>query len=154
MGMLATLIAGLASGETAAALRRAKLAAMVYAIAGVLTAIGVIFLVVACYIWTAMRYGPIEAAAGFGVAFLVLAGLIVLIFRLSARSRTQHRRRRRKADLTALGVTTALALLPTMARGKGGLGLILGPAAALFAYEIYRENRRKHRRDPDPGLDR
>ncbi|MBN9244957.1 MAG: hypothetical protein J0I98_19430 [Mesorhizobium sp.] len=151
MGFVGSLIAGLASGETAAALRRARLAAIVYACAGLLALVGAGFLVGAFYIWTARRYGPIEAAAGFGIGFLVVAGLILLVFRLSAGSRAKQRERRRKADLTALGVTTALALLPTLARGKGGLGLILGPAAALAAYAIYRENSGHEPDDPDPG---
>jgi hypothetical protein len=42
--------------------------------------------------------------------------------------------------MTALGVTAALAALPVLLRSKGGLGAILGPAAALVAYAIYREN--------------
>jgi len=151
MGSLATLIAGLASGETAAALRRAKLAAIVYGCAGVLALVGVGFLVGALYIWAAARYGALETSAGFGVAFLVVAGLVVLIFRLSAGGRARQRERRRKADLTALGVTTALALLPALARGRSGLGLVLAPAAALVAYAIYRENSGHGPRDPDPG---
>jgi len=151
MGFLGSLIAGLASGETAAVLRRAKLAAVVYACAGVLALVGAGFLVGALYIWTARRYGSLEAAAGFGVGFLVVAGLILLVFRLSAGSRARQRERRRKADLTALGVTTALALLPALARGRGALGLVLGPAAALAAYAIYRENTGRKPGDADPG---
>lgn len=151
MGTLASLLAGLASGETAAALRRAKLAAIVYLVAAAAALVGAGFLVGALYIWTARRYGPIEAAAGFGVGFLVIAGLVLLVFRLSSGSRARQRERRRKADVTALGLTAALALLPALARGKGGLGVILGPAAALVAYAIYRENVKSGPDDPDPG---
>jgi len=153
MGALASLIAGLASGETAAALRRAKLAAMAYLAAGALALVGAGFLAGALYVWTARRYGTIEAALGFGFGFLVAAGLVVLVFRVSAGSRARRRERRRKADVTALGLTAALAVLPTLARGKSGLGLILGPAAALAAYAIYRENVRPGPRDPDPDSD-
>ena len=49
-------------------------------------------------------------------------------------------RRRRNADLKAIGITAALAVLPTLLKGKGGLGVILGPVVALAAYAIYREN--------------
>jgi hypothetical protein len=42
--------------------------------------------------------------------------------------------------MKAIGITAALAVLPTLLRGKGGLGVILGPAVALAAYAIYREN--------------
>ena len=151
MGTLASLLAGLASGETVAALRRAKLAAIVYLVAGAAALVGVGFLVGAGYIWTARRYGPVEAAAGFGIGFLVIAGLILLVFRVSAGSRARRRERRRKADMTALGLTAGLALLPALARGKGGLGVILGSAAALLAYAIYRENAQSGPDDPDPG---
>jgi biotin transporter BioY len=140
MGFIASLIAGFASGETVAALRRARGAAIAYALAGLAALCGVGFLVGAGYIWVAVRYGFLEAALGFGIGFLVLSGLILLIFRVSAESRVVRRARRRNADMTALGVTAALAALPVLLRSKGGLGAILGPAAALVAYAIYREN--------------
>ncbi|KQZ80861.1 hypothetical protein ASD64_11240 [Mesorhizobium sp. Root157] len=140
MGFIASLIAGFASGETAAALRRARGAALAYALAGLAALCGIGFLVGAGYIWAAARYGSLEAALGFGIGFLMLAGLILLIFRFKAESRAVRRVRRRKADMTAVGVTAALAALPVLLRGKSGLGAVLGPAAALAAYAIYREN--------------
>ena len=148
--MLASLLGGLASGETVAMIRRARLAAIVYGLAAIAAACGIGFLIAAAYIWTAAAYGSITAALAFGIGFLVLAGLIVLIFRLSAGSRARQRARRRKSDMTAIGVTTALAVLPTLLRGKGA---ILGPAAALAAYAIYRENAKPHADDSDrePG---
>ncbi|MGP2494152.1 hypothetical protein ACTDI4_21350 [Mesorhizobium sp. PUT5] len=150
MGMLASLLAGLASGETAAALKRARLAAILYSLAALAALCGVGFLVGAAYIYAARRHGFVETALGFGIGFLVLAGLLVLAFRLGAGTRKRRREKRLKADMTAIGVSTALALLPVLARGKGGLGLLLGPAAALAAYAIYRENARPGgRRDDD-----
>ena len=140
MGMLATLISGLASGETVAAIHRVRTAAIVYVIAMAAALCGLVFLVGAAYIWTAMRYGPLAAALGFGVGFLVLAGLILLIYRISAGSRARRRAQRRNADMKAIGITAALAVLPSLLKGKGGLGVILGPAVALAAYAIYREN--------------
>ncbi len=148
MGMLATLLAGLASGETAAAIRRAKLGAVAYALAAVFFAVGAGFLIAAAYMWAAVRYGTIETALGFGAAFLVVAGLILAVFKLSADSRSRRRAMRRKADIAAVGATTALALLPTLLRGKAGLGAIIGPAVALAAYAVYRENTK-----PPPGSD-
>lgn len=153
MGMLASLLAGLASGETVAAMRRARLAAIVYSLAGIAALCGLGFLVAAAYIWTAGRYGPIAAALGFGAGFLVLAGILLLGFRFSAASRARRRASERKADVTAIGVTAALAALPVLIRGKGGLGVLLAPAMALAAYAIYRENARPGPRDP-PASDR
>ncbi|AMY02609.1 hypothetical protein AB0V79_30585 [Mesorhizobium ciceri] len=147
MGMLATLISGLASGETVAAVHRARTAAIVYVIAIAAALCGLGFLVGAAYIWTAMRYGSLAAALGFGAGFLVLAGLILLIYRISAGSRARRRAQRRNADMKAIGVTAALAVLPSLLKGKGGLGAILGPAVALAAYAIYRENVKSD--DPD-----
>lgn len=151
MGALASLIAGLASGETVAALRRAKTAAIVYLLAAIAAFIGLGFLLAAAFILVERHYGPVEAALGFGIGFLVIAGLVVLVYRLTAGSRARRQTKRRKTDLTALGVTAAAALLPTLARGKAGPGLILGPLAALAAYAIYRENARPPKDGGNPG---
>ncbi len=151
MGMLASLISGFASGETVAAVRRARTDAIVYLLAGIAGLCGLGFLIGAAYIWTAARYGSLAAALGFGLGFLVLAGLILLIHRILAASRARRRARRRGADMKALGIPAALAVLPTLLKGKGGLGLIIGPAVALAAYAIYRENSKPGAGDPDSG---
>ncbi|MET2831650.1 hypothetical protein [Mesorhizobium shangrilense] len=140
MGMLASLISGFASGETVAAIRRARTAAIVYAVAALAALCGLGFLVGAAYIWTAGRYGSMAASLGFGAGFLVIAGLILLVYQLASGARARRRAKRRDADLKAIGITAALAVLPTLLKGKGGLGVILGPAVALVAYAIYREN--------------
>jgi hypothetical protein len=150
MGTLASLIAGLASGETVAAVRRARLAVIAYALASVAALCGLAFLVGAGYIWVARLYGFVTAAVCFGAGFLVLSGLIVLIFKLGAGSRRERQVKRRKTDMTAVGVTAALAVLPTLLRGKGGLGALLMPAIAAAAYAIYRENAKT---DGDSGPD-
>jgi hypothetical protein len=151
MGMLASLISGLASGETVAAVRRARTAAIVYALAALAALCGLGFLVGAAYIWVAGRYGPMAACLGFGIGFLVIAGFLLLIYQLSAGARARRRARRRNADMKAVGITAALAILPTLLKGKGGLGTILGPAIALAAYAIYRENTKPDADDPDAG---
>lgn len=151
MGMLASLIAGLASGETAAAIRRARVAAIVYLLAGAAALCGLGFLLAAAFIAAAARYGSMAAALGFGVGFLLLALLILLIFLLSSGSRKAKQAKRRKADMTAIGVTTALTVLPTLLRGKAGLGALLAPAIAAAAYAIYKENTRPDDTDPDAG---
>ena len=149
--MLATLISAFASGETVAAIRRARTAAIVYAIAALAAFCGLGFLVGAAYIWAAGRYGPMAACLGFGAGFLVVAGLILVIHQISAGSRARRRARRRNADMKAIGITAALAVLPALLKGKGGLGVILGPAVALAAYAIYRENTKPGADDPDSG---
>ncbi len=110
--------------------------------AGAAACLGLGFLLAAAFIWAEQRYGPIEAALGFGIGFLVIGGLVLLIYRLGAGSRARRQAKRRKADMTAIGVTTALALLPTLLRGKGGLAALVTPVVAAAAYAIYQENKK------------
>jgi hypothetical protein len=138
--MLASLLASLVSGRTAAAVQRARRAAVAYALAGLAAICGAIFLFVGLFIWASERYGDLEAALGIGACFVVIAVVILIIHRITAGFRARREARRRRADMTAAGVATAIALLPSLLRGKGGLGLLLGPAAAVLAYAIYREN--------------
>ncbi|RUW26696.1 hypothetical protein EN858_26025 [Mesorhizobium sp. M4B.F.Ca.ET.215.01.1.1] len=140
MAMLASLISALASGEALAALGRARTAAVVYIIVTLAAMCGVGFLIGAAYIWIAGLYGPMAASLGFGVGFLVIAGSVLIVYRLSAGLRARRRARQRSADMKALGITAALAALPVLLKGKGGLGAVLAPAIALAAYAIYREN--------------
>lgn len=149
MGTLASLISALASGEAIAAMRRARTAAVVYGLAAVAALCGLGFLLGAAYIWAADRYGPMAACLGFAAGFLVLAGLILIIHQLAAGTRARRRARRRNADLKALGITAALALLPSLLKRKGGKELVLGPIIALVAYAIYKENVKPRPGDPD-----
>lgn len=151
--MLASLIASLASGETLQAIRRARRAAVAYLFAGVAGLCGVGFLLGALYIWLAELYGSLATAIGFGVGFIVLAVLILVIHRLTAGSRARRITERRKSDLTAMGIAAAIAALPTLTRSRAGMGALLAPALAAVAYAIYRENTRPRPRRNDP-LDR
>jgi undecaprenyl pyrophosphate phosphatase UppP len=150
--MLASLIASLASGETVVAIRRARRAAIVYLLAGTAGIIGVGFLIGALYIWLSELYGRLETALGFGVGFIVLALLIVLVHRLTAGSRAKRAAERRRSDLTAMGVAAALAALPGLMRSRAGLGTLVAPALAVVAYAIYRENS-KPKPDRDDARD-
>lgn len=141
--MLASILASLASGETVVALRRARRAAIVYIIAALLALCGAGFLVGAFYIWLADRYGSLEAALAMGFAFILIALAVLLVDRLTARSRTRRAAERRKSDLTAVGVATALAVLPGLLRSRRGIGALIVPALAVVGYAIYRENRKR-----------
>ena len=140
--MLAPLIAGFASGETMVALRNAKRAALVYLFAALAAALGVGFLVGAAYIWTAAWLGPIQAALGFGVFFILVALFIVLAHRLRARSRARILAQKRAADVKALGIATAVAALPSLLKGKAGIGMLAVPVLALGAYAYYLRSRK------------
>ncbi|WP_353644454.1 hypothetical protein [Mesorhizobium sp. WSM2239] len=147
--MLASLIASFASGETALALRRAKRAAIAYLLAGVAALCGIGFLIGAIYIWASGRYGAIEAALGIGVIFLLLSGVILIVHTTTARVQARRAKERRASDMTAVAVASTLAILPTLLRGKAGLGTVIAPVVALAAYAIYRENRAKTPKKPD-----
>lgn len=144
--MLASLIASIATSEAGLAVRRTRRAATAYLAAAVFGICGIGFLVGAAYVWAARRYGHVEAALGFGIGFLVLSGLILLVHKLAGQARARKARRQRKADMATLGTAAAMALVPTLLRSKGGIGALLGPVVALAAYQIYRENRK-----PDDG---
>jgi Na+-transporting methylmalonyl-CoA/oxaloacetate decarboxylase gamma subunit len=147
--MLASLIASFASGETALVVRRARRAAIAYLLAGVAALCGIGFLIGAVYIWASQRYGAIEAALGIGVIFLLLSGLVLIIHTTTARIQARRAKERRASDLTMVAVASALAVLPTLLRGKAGLGAVIAPLVALTAYAIYRENRAKTPKKPD-----
>ena len=83
-----------------------------YLLAGVAGLCGVGFLIGAFYIWLSDRYGRLETATGFGIGFIVLALVILLVHRLTARSRAMRVAERRKSDLTAMGIAAAIAALP------------------------------------------
>jgi len=149
--MIASLIASFASGETMHLLRRARRAAIAFVLAGaaILCALG--FFIGAGYIWTARRLGSLEATLAFGVGFLVLAGIVLLIHKLMGDGgRRQREIRRRNKELTAVAAASALAVLPTLLRSRVGVGVLLMPAAALLAHAIYRENAARPPRDTGP----
>jgi hypothetical protein len=145
--MLASLIAGLATGETLAALRRVRRAAVAYLLAGVLAFFGVIFLLVAGTIWAARRYGAIEATLGIGAAFLLLSIVIVVVHKITSRVRAKAAVRQRNRDFAKAAVAAGIAVAPALLSGRAGKAALLAPAIAAVAYAIYRENSKP----PPPG---
>jgi hypothetical protein len=143
--MLGSLIAGLATGETLAALRRARRAAIAYSLAGLAALLGAIYLLIAGTIWAARHFGAIEACLAIGFAFLVLALVIAILHKVTARSRAKTAKRQRGSDLTKAAIAAGVAIAPTLLRGRIGAALLLAPAFAVLADAIYRENTK-----PDP----
>ncbi|PLP59831.1 hypothetical protein CYK37_06485 [Mesorhizobium loti] len=140
MKPLASLLISLVTGEAGTLAKHLRGAAIAYGMAVIAVLAGVSFLLLAAYLWAAERFGPIAAALGFGTGFLLLAGIVLLIYRMTAKRRARRRAERRKSDLTALAIAAAIATLPELLRGKEGLGALLGPLAAVLAYAVYREN--------------
>jgi predicted membrane channel-forming protein YqfA (hemolysin III family) len=146
--MLASLIAAFVSGEAMDMVRRAKWTAIAYLLAAILCLCGLGFLIAAAYIVAAGRFGSVEAAIGFGIAFLVLAACVLAIRAIVASAR--RRRTRRTADLATIAGAAAVSALPLLLRSKAG---IVGALVALAAYAIYRENR-KDKSDEFDKLDK
>ena len=136
--MLASLIAGFASGEVMNAVRRAKSAAIAYLLAFAFALVGIGFLIAALFTWVARHFGTIEAAIGFGVAFFLIAMMILLLHAIASRSRAR-RTRRQGVDLATVAGVAAVSVLPVLLKSRAGLA---APLVALAAYAIYRENRK------------
>ncbi len=138
--MLGSLIATILSGEALEAARRARSAAIAYAVAGLLALLGVGFLVGAGFVAAARRFGTIETALAFGFAFLVIALAIVAIHSMSEKRRKKAAASRRAADVATIAGVAAVTLLPTLLRGRSAVGGIAAAALGILAYGIYREN--------------
>lgn len=149
--MLATLIQSLAIGEAAGTAKRVRRALIDYAIAGIFLAIGIGFLIGAAYIWVANQFTPLKAALWFGGGFVTLAIIAIVIHRILSGMQA----RRRAAEARAMQLKTvmgaaAIAILPTLLKGRGGLMGALGPLVAMAAYAIYKENAARNGEDADP----
>lgn len=136
-GLLTTLLAG----EADRAIGRAKRAAVAYAVAAILGAIGLFFLLIAIFIYLTLWFGPLIASLGLALIFLLAALLVVIIQLVSARSLKRQQKRERRADLAAIGTTATLAALPGLLRGgkHPWLGPVLLPAIGLAAFLLFRK---------------
>jgi hypothetical protein len=144
--MLFSLIASLASGEAADAMRRAKVALIAYAVAGTLLVMGAIFLVIAGYIATAQEIGAVTAALYWAGGFVAVAVVVLIIHRIMVSVQKRRVARKRKTEVTAIASAAAMAVLPTLlASSRARTATFIAAPIALVAYGIWRENR------PRPG---
>ena len=143
--MLAPLIAAFATGEAGLAIERAKRAAGAYALALVFLLLGASFLLLAIYIQIATMIGPIMAAVGFGVVFLLIGILVVVAHRVGLRAEQRRIAEKRKTDFVGMGATAAISALPLFLRGRRGkatgVAAALSPVALGLAYAMYRRRR-------------
>jgi uncharacterized membrane protein (UPF0136 family) len=141
--MLATLIGALVSGEVAAWLKRLRVAVALNVVAALFALTGLGFLVGAAYVAAARRFGMVEAAIGFGIAFILVAGILVGLRNWLA---ARNRHNQRPADLATMAGTAALTALPLMSKSRKAAGAVLVPLAGIGAFLLFRALRR--RRDP------
>ncbi len=144
--MLGPLIASVVSGEATATVARARRALVVYAAAGVLLLCGAGFLLVAAFLAVADEIGSIPAALWFGGGFVLVALILILSHRVSARVRAKHTARRRQTEMRAVASTAAIALLPTLLASRGRTLALLVPALAGLGWAVWRENAPRRRR--------
>ena len=148
--MLATLIQTIANGEPAFIARRISRAVISYAVAGIALAIGAGFLIAAAYMVAAARFGPLETTLGFGIGFIVIAGITLIVHRIRSGMIAKRRAAEAKASqLKTLAGITAISLLPRLLKGRGGLLEIAAPVIALAAYAIFKENAGDGKSDKD-----
>ncbi|MDI6027773.1 hypothetical protein QBK99_16415 [Corticibacterium sp. UT-5YL-CI-8] len=148
--MLASLIAGLATTEAVQMLRRIRQLAITYLIAGIAVACGAGFLIGAAFMTVARYYGHISAAIGFGIGFFVLAGIIILIDKISAGAQVRKTKVRRSSEARSIGIAAAVAAVPLLLRNRTALGALAGPLLAVLAFKVFQENSRKR----IPGADK
>ncbi len=139
--MLKSLIGTLIAGEAKQLTRRAKGAVILYALAIVALAVGAGFLIGAGYIAAAARYDALNAAIGFGVGFIVLAMIFLVVNSVQARAWRRKREEERSGELKTLAATAVIAALPGLLKSRAGLAGILIPIAGLVALKIIDENR-------------
>lgn len=146
--MFPTLLASVVSGEALIALRRLRVALMIYALAGLLLLAGVGFLIGAGFVATAARHGSFYAALYFGAGFIALAIITVIVFKIVSAIKVRSARRRQSTEAKALMTAGALTALPALLSAKrGSLGLLAVPLAAVAGYMMFREFRPR-RSDP------
>lgn len=147
--MFITFITSVITGEARDSVGRVKQTLVIYMLAALLVLVGILFLILAAYIFVASVYGPLPAAIGFGAGFIIIALLAVFIHNMSTKKAKRRASERRRSEFTALAGASALALLPGLLARGGGLRALVVPALAAAAYAIYRENSKPGpRREP------
>ena len=139
--MLKSAIEMLAGLDAKRAARRFRRAVIDFALAGAALLLGLGFLIAAAFIFVSERYGALYTTAGFGVGFIVLAGLILIVHRMIVGLQMRRRAEEKRAEqVKSFAMTAALAALPSIIRSRSLVGQIAIPLAAIAAYAIYREN--------------
>jgi|CXWK01.1.fsa_nt_gi hypothetical protein len=140
--MLGSLLAAVISGEAAATARRLRTQAIVTSVLGAIALLGIVFLLIAAYLYLSLWVGALGAALWFGCVFIAVALLGYLAYRITAKARARREAERRKSDLASVAAATALAALPTLGLRAGGIGLAATPFLMAVGYLILKENTR------------
>ncbi|MHB2267049.1 hypothetical protein [Aliihoeflea sp. PC F10.4] len=138
--MLVTLLSSLVAGETSNIIGRMKRAAVAYSAAAFFILLGVLFALIAAYIWAATRWSPITAALIFAGTFVALAIVTVVFQSVTAKTQARRAARKRAVDTKALATTAAVAALPALLANPRSAAALTVPVLGVIGYLIYKEN--------------
>lgn len=96
--MLARLLTLLTTGEVSILKRRIMVSSIAYGLAGIFGLFGLVFLVMAGFMWTAEQIGPMAAAIYFGLGFFGLVVLTLIGLRIASALLRRAQRRKLAAD--------------------------------------------------------
>lgn len=143
--MLGSLIAALFAGEASRLVGRARRAAIAYVAAGLCALVGLGFLIGALHTALARRFGSVETSLGFGIAFLLIGGIVLAIHAIAAARVRRIAASKRRSEITTIAATAAVSILPGLLRGKvTPLSLAAAPLLAVLAYTLLREKTPPH----------
>lgn len=147
LGSIFDMITNLDAARTARRIRRAVLD---FALAGVAFLLGFGFLIAAGFIYVAERYGSFYAALWFGLGFLAISAVILVVHRTISAMRARRRKREERSDqFRSMATAAAVAAAPALIRSAGWVGTVAIPLAAIAAYAIYQENRGRTEEYPE-----
>lgn len=146
--MLARLLTLLTTGEVSILKRRIMVSSIAYGLAGIFGLFGLVFLVMAGFMWTAEQIGPMAAAIYFGLGFFGLVVLTLIGLRIASALLRRAQRRKLAADRNMVAGASAMAMLPTLMSKKGGFSAAMVTLAGFAGYMAWREYERRsnHRR--------
>jgi hypothetical protein len=140
--MLRSVLLAIAGANLRRKVDQLRRAALFYTLAGAAFVLGLVFLLIAAYIFFAERYGALPAALGFAGGLIVLALLILAIHSLGGSRPSPRLEKEERADqMKAMATAVAIGAVPAIIRSTGIVGALVLPAIAVVGYAIYKENK-------------
>lgn len=137
--MLLQLITKIFTGEAGVYVTRLRAVAAIYAVMAALAAGLVFFLLLAIFIFTAQRLGPITASLIFAFVWLLMIVAAYIALVMARRPPKQRASDRLQRDIASVASVAAMSNLPLIVRSiRRRRSLLLVPIAAFGAWGIAR----------------
>ncbi|WP_062012559.1 hypothetical protein [Aureimonas sp. AU4] len=137
--MLTQLITKIFTGEAGLFITRLRAVAAIYAVMAALAMGLVFFLLLAIFIFTAQRLGPITASLLFAFVWLLLLLAAYVALVMARRPPKQRANDRLQRDIASVASVAAISNLPLIVRSlRRRRSLLLVPIAAFGAWGIAR----------------